>query len=206
MYESTEAFAEETDESLLMLSRSGNITAQFALTKRYFDRKFILAKQASLPLASMFGNWDLNHIFFSTFVRAVDRYELGQAAKFSTYFLTCFRHDLIAEAKNTHLFERGATLSLDEDKASPSSEDGFTLLDVLEAPNEDPMKYIDYFDECLANGRYGNKINGAAVDVARLKIYGYSFRYISKLMNQSIRQCKNLFDEFAALVKQFFPE
>lgn len=193
----------ESDESLLMLSRCGNISAQLELTKRYFDKKNIFAKQASAPLAVLFGNWDLNHIFFTTFVQATERYEFGQAAKFSTYFLTCFRHQLISEAKSSHLFERNATVSLDEDRKSDHSDESFSLLEVLPSPGEDPMRYVDYFDECLERKDSKIKINKQAIDVARLKLYGYSFSSISELMDQSVRQCKKLYLEFLRAVKEY---
>ncbi len=196
------AYSEESDENLLMLSRRGNVSAHLALTKRYFDRKHYLAKQASAPLASLFDSWDINHIFFTTFLRATDRYEVGQAAKFSTYFLTCLRHELISEAQNTKLFERGAVLSLDMESTSDRSEDTFTLSDVIAAPNENPMHYVDYFDECMERNVGTHKIDQHAVDVARLKIYGYSFRSIAKLMDRSVRQCKKLYSGFISMVKQ----
>lgn len=195
-------FSDESDESLLMLARRGNVSAHLALTKRYFDRKHILAKQASAPLASLFDSWDINHIFFTTFLHASDRYELGQMAKFSTYFLTCFRHELLAEAKANKIFERGMVLSLDAECSSDYSDGSFALSDVIAAPDENPMRYVDFFDECLENGNDEYQIDPQAVDVARLKIYGYSFRAIARLMNQSVRRCKNLYLLFLGMVKR----
>lgn len=194
------AYFSATDEELLMLTRGGDISAHLALTKRYFDKKESLAKKASAALASLIDRWDLNHVFFLTFLKATESFEFGLGARFLTFFLTCFRREMIAEASSSRLFPRLATKSLDAELLG-SEEGGLTLGDIVPAPKEDPTLFVDYLDGMLQDPRYKGAITEKALSVARLKINGYSFSEIAKILRETPRQCQYLYQIFLKEVR-----
>lgn len=190
------------DEELLLLFRDGDMKASFALNKRYFDKRSSLARLASPSLSPFFSNWDLNYVFFGTFSLTVERYEFGKNSQFLTYFLTVFRHELIKEAERTNIFGRLSTLSLDEEIKSDLEGEGLPLGEIIAAPKEDPMRYVDYLDECISKNDAKN-ISQDAVDVARLHLSGYSFSKISSICGFSKNQCRYLYDKYLSYLREF---
>lgn len=195
-------YSTESDEELLFLTRGGDISAHLALTKRYFDKKEVYAKQASAALSSLFDKWDLNHIFFLSFLKATDNFEFGTKASFRSYFLTCFRHEMVAEASSSRLFKRLSTRSLDGEIAGGKEDSKAALLaEIIPAPEEDPNLFVDYLDEMILDPRYKGAITEKALAVARLRINGYSFTEIARITKDTPRQCQYLYRIFLEQVR-----
>ena len=179
-----------SDESLILLSRSQNADAFYALTKRYFVIRIPLCRIASAALASYFDAWDLNHVFYVTFNDCLNDFKFGSGS-FKSYLIRSLRHALIREAKKLHLFDHVPTVSLDYE---PNGQD--TLHDVIGSSGDDPRCYLDYFEEAERLGLLKEKLNPDVLKVARLRLDGMTFSQIAELLSIHSKKAQRLYAIF----------
>jgi len=191
---------EATDEELLEWARAGDMIAQTDLTKRYYDRHRMYAYRASEPLARLFDLSDLAHLFFVAFLHAYNGFEIGRGSRFSSYFVVCFRHDLIAEAASSHLFERLSVLSYDNETDEDAETSIPSVGEFLSDPAEDPARYVDYLDD--VDQSLSGQIDPMAADIARLRLNGWAFTAIAEMTKQTPRQCQYLYARFLEEMKK----
>lgn len=183
------------DENLLLMARSQNPDAFYALTKRYFDMRHTLYQQASAPLAKMFDAWDLNHAFFTAFNSSIRSFELGQGS-FHAYMVKALRNAMIRDAEKLHLFKGPKTISLDEE-----NEHG-TLHDVVPAKGEDPRMYVNYLEEARAYGKAKGTLSEEVLQVARLRLDGCKFKEIAEILSISPRRASRDFKLYEEAVSK----
>lgn len=183
-----------SDENLLLMSRSQNADAYYALTKRYFDKRVYLCHLASVALSKMFNSWDLNHTFYQTFNACVKSFSLGDG-NFRSYLVKSLKYSLIREAEKLRLFKTPPTVSLDYETA------GGHLHDVVPASGEaDPRMYVTYLEEANRFGKLKEDIEDEVLQVARLKIDGLKFVEIAKILSITPKKASKDYKIYEKLV------
>lgn len=183
-----------SDENLLLMARSQNADAFYALTKRYFDKRQSLCHKASSALSKMFDAWDLNHVFYISFNSAVKCFTLGEGS-FHSYLIKCLKNCLIREAEKLHLFKHVPTISLDYQTSS-----GY-LHDVIPASGEeDPRMYVNYLDEARRYGSLKEEITDEVLQVARLKIDGCKFKEIGEILSITPKKASRYYQQYEKAV------
>lgn len=183
-----------SDENLLLMARSQNVDAFYALTKRYFDQRKTLCYKASSALSKMFDAWDLNHVFYISFNSCVKCFSLGEG-NFHSYLIKCLKNSLIREAEKLHLFRNVPTISLDFQTASG------TLHDVVpDSGEEDPRMYVNYLEEARRYGKLKEEITDEVLQVARLKIDGCKYKEIGEILSITPKKASKYYKEYEKAV------
>jgi len=180
-------FYDVSDEELLLLSRVGNLTAENALTQRYFSMRFYFSQLASESIASMLDDWTLNEAHFRAFLIAVNNYEFHRA-RFSTFFVKVLSHELHRSFETRKRQLPYYVTSLDEVIQTKTGE--FSLYDIIPSGDDfdDPKAFLLYSEALLhTNSRLPRGIDAKVILIARLSSEGYSRQDIAARvqMNES---------------------
>lgn len=173
-----------SDEELILLARSGDQTAQAQLDYRYFHNQSRLCHYAAPDLIRFSSTVDIPALAYRTYLNCLYSYTFG-SCKFKSYYDLCLRH-AFSRVREQVYEEKRTVLSLDEcTKATPD----VTYHDVIPtgAINDNPCKYVDYFEEIYLLRLAPKVITPEVLLVARERLEGTSFKEIASKLNISLK-------------------
>lgn len=173
-----------SDEELILLSRSGNQTAQAQLDFRYFHSQSRLCHYAASDLIRFSSSLDIPALAYRTYLNCLYFYSFG-SCKFKSYYDLCLRH-AFSRVREQVYEEKRIVFSLDDcTKATPD----VTYHDVIPTGtiNDNPCKYVDYFEEIYLLRLAPKVITPELLLVARERFNGTSFKEIANKLNISLK-------------------
>lgn len=173
-----------SDEELILLARSGDQTAQAQLDYRYFHNQSRLCRYAASDLIRFSSSLDISALAYRTYLNCLYFYSFG-SCKFKSYYDLCLRH-AFSRVREQVYEEKRLVFSLDEcTKATPD----VTYHDVIPTGtiNDNPCKYVDYFEEIYLLRLAPKVITPELLLVARERLEGASFKEIASKLNISLK-------------------
>lgn len=178
------SYQNASDEELILLARSGDQLAQDQLDYRYFHNLNQFCRFAAPDLIRYSSSLDLYAIAYRTYLNCLYFYTFG-TCKFKSYFDLCLRH-AFSRAREQIYEEKRIVFSLDEcTKTTPD----VTYHDVIPTGsiNDNPCKYVDYFEEIYLLRLAPKVISPEVLLVARERLEGASFKEIASKLNISLK-------------------
>lgn len=189
---------EEPLENLLVAARAGNFNASADLMKRLFDMRYRIGNGISPTIVKLLDAWEFNHAFFEAFNNLFKYYKEENGCSIKTFLSVLLKHELIAEAGSSAIFQRLNTLSMDDERSSEEGE-AYSLIDTAcdeKLSESEVINYMDYVDglERVVESEHDlPKMDRAIVTLRR---EGMTYEHIGKILSISITKARSIFTDF----------
>lgn len=196
-------FRSSPDETLLLLARRGNFTAEFELHSRHYS---LMRKYAVRAIPDDYWKLDRNELAYTfelAFLNAYQTYRFGQAL-FRNYLQKVFKHEMLKSLFRanmpTSIFR---CISLDQPWETNLGADPICLHDIV-GDGEDPWGPKPYYDYCetLAKLKMLPKgLNRQCLDLIGDLVEGYSLREAAAKNGYTIAKARHKLRAYREFIK-----
>ncbi len=192
-----------SDEELLLRYRMGELIALDVLLARKNAVRHSLCHAASQKMKSLFGDIDINEIFFHGFTDVISTYEFSKGS-FNSFLIRCL--GFVMANRIDKRFSKSSvyvTHSLD-DELNVRSDSSLVLSDVVsqEGTLDNPRDYMNYKDSIMEVTNLPKKISPFAIDIMRYRLEGYTTLEAAEKIGITYKRAAYIFARYAKWVKK----